>query len=151
MCGIEIDLVFASGSNLTSCAGDKIDFGFVRGPKINWFSFIDRNWLNFKRGDRNWLGLCVRAENDLFLVGGSIYLIFVRVVEIDLVWFSHAGRKSLGFSVSIELDFVFVRVVEFHCWGSKLTWFQCRDRIWFGFGGGEDDLVLVFGSKLPWF
>ena len=43
MCGIEIDLVFASGSNLTSCAGDKIDFGFVRGPKINWFSFIDRN------------------------------------------------------------------------------------------------------------
>ena len=63
----------------------------------------------------------MRAENDLFLVGGSIYLIFVRVVEIDLVWFSHAGRKPLGFSVSIELDFVFVRVVEFHCWGSKLT------------------------------
>ena len=35
--------------------------------------------------DRNWLGFCVRAENDLFLVWGSIAVVLVRVVEIDLV------------------------------------------------------------------
>ena len=28
---------------------------------------------------------CVRGENDLFFVCGSIDLVFVRVVEIDLV------------------------------------------------------------------
>ena len=52
----------------------------------------------------------MRAKNYLFLVWGSISLVFVRVVEISLVLY--AGRKSLGFSVSIEPDFVFVWVVE---------------------------------------
>ena len=38
MCGVDIDLVLASGSNLTCfCAGVKIDFGFVCGPKIACF------------------------------------------------------------------------------------------------------------------
>ena len=63
----------------------------------------------------------MRAKNDLFLVWGSINLIFVRVVEISLVL--NAGRKSLGFSVSIELDFVFVWVVEIDLislWGIQL-------------------------------
>ena len=63
----------------------------------------------------------MRAKNDLFLVWGSINLIFVRVVEISLVL--NAGRKSLGFSASIELDFVFVWVVEIDLislWGIQL-------------------------------
>ena len=37
-------------------------------------------------------------------------MVFVLVVEIELVLY--AGRKSLGFSVSIEIDFVYVWVVE---------------------------------------
>ena len=168
MCGIEIDLVFASGSNLTSCAGDKIDFGFVRGPKINWFSFIDRNWLNFKRGDRNWLGLCVRAENDLCLVRKSDYLVFARVVEIDLVfvcwtrvtWFYWdwtwlrscvGGRKWLDLivgdrtwfdsNVGIGIDLVLV-------WGSKMTWLQYLNWNYLGFSMGiEIDLFLCKDRK----
>ena len=63
----------------------------------------------------------MRAKNYLFLVWGSISLVFVRVVEISLVL--NAGRKSLGFSVSIELDFVFVWVVEIDLislWGIQL-------------------------------
>ena len=63
----------------------------------------------------------MRAKNYLFLVWGSISLVFVRVVEISLVLY--AGRKSLGFSVSIEPDFVFVWVVEIDLislWGIQL-------------------------------
>ena len=38
MCGIEIDLVLVSGSNLTCFfAGVKIDFGVACGPKTTWF------------------------------------------------------------------------------------------------------------------
>ena len=29
-----------------------------------------------------------------------------------MAWFSYAGRKSLGFRVSMETDLIFVRVVE---------------------------------------
>ena len=52
---------------------------------------------------------------------GSIDLAFVRVVEINL--FLYAGRISIGFSVSIELDFVLVWVVEIDLislWGIEL-------------------------------
>ena len=41
---------------------------------------------------------------------GSNYLVFVRVVQIDLVFV--CWPKILGFGVSIELDFFFVWVVE---------------------------------------
>ena len=61
-------------------------------------------------GGQNWPGVCVRAENDLFLVWGSTSLVFVLVVETNLVLY--VGRKSLDFSVSIEIEFVFVWVVE---------------------------------------
>ena len=50
---------------------------------------------------------------------GSIDLIFVWMVEIDLVFYM--GRKSLGFIVMIEIDLVFVWVVKidlFQCGGS---------------------------------
>ena len=60
--------------------------------------------------DRNWFVFFVRAENDLFLVWGSIDLVSVGVVEITLV--SYAGRKSRGFSLSTEIDLIFVWVVE---------------------------------------
>ena len=39
-----------------------------------------------------------------------IDLVFVLVVETNLVLY--VGRKSLDFSVSIEIEFVFVWVVE---------------------------------------
>ena len=60
------------------------------------------------------------AENDLFLVCHSIDLVFVSVVEIKVVFY--AGRNSLGFSVSIEID-LFVWVVEadlISVWGVEL-------------------------------
>ena len=53
---------------------------------------------------------------------GSIDLFFVREVEIDLVLY--VGRKSIGFSVSVELYFVSVWVVAVNLillWGSNLT------------------------------
>ena len=54
--------------------------------------------------------LCVWAENDLYFVWGSTDLVFVWVVETGLVLY--AGRKSLGFSVSSEIDLVCGRVIE---------------------------------------
>ena len=72
-----------------------------------------------------------------------------------LTWFLHASRKPLGFSVSIELDFVFVWVVELDLIsmggieldlisvrGSELTWFCVR---------GENYFVLLSGSERTWF
>ena len=40
-----------------------------------------------------------------------------------MTWFWYVGRKSLGFSVSIELDLVFAWVVEIYLislWGIEL-------------------------------
>ena len=108
------------GRNLAFVWGIEIDFVLVWGSKLTWFLC----------GGQNWLGFCLRAENDLFLVWGSIDLVFV-LVEIDL--FLYAGRKSLGISVRIEICLVFVWVVEI------LTWFQCRDEI---------DLVVVWVAEI---
>ena len=72
---------------LVYCAGVKIDFGFVCGPKLSWFSFIGRNWLGF----------CVRAVNDLFLVVG-----------IDWPSFYAGGRVWLGFCMPAENHLVLV-------------------------------------------
>ena len=52
----------------------------------------------------------MRAEDYLCLARGSIDLVFVLAVEIDLVF--NAGRKSLGFSICAEIDLVFGRLVE---------------------------------------
>ena len=43
------------------------------------------------------------------------------LVEIDMVL--HAGRKSLGFSLSIDVDLFFLRVLEIELisvWGTEL-------------------------------
>ena len=61
----------------------------------------------------------MRAENDLFLVRGSIELVFVWVVQIG----SFYGRMRAGIdvSVSVDIDLVFV-------WVSKVTRSQCGGR-----------------------
>ena len=65
----------------------------------------------------------VRAENDLLSGWGSIDLVFVWVVEIDLVvcepeitWFSCEHQNRLDVRVGIEIDLISVM-------GSKLTRF----------------------------
>ena len=102
------------------------------------------NWPDFKRGDRNWLGLFVRAKNGVFFGVG-----------IDLLSFWTGGRNWLGFFILAENHLVLVwrsNLTSFLCEWSKLTWFRCRDRNWLRFGVGvENDLVFIFGSKLPWF
>ena len=52
----------------------------------------------------------MRAEIDSFLVWWSIDLVFVWVVEINLVF--RCGPQIAWFNVSIEIDLDFVRVVE---------------------------------------
>ena len=56
------------------------------------------------------LVFCMRAENDLLVVWWSTDFVFVRVVEMD--FFLYADRKSPGFGVNTELDFVLVWVVK---------------------------------------
>ena len=63
----------------------------------------------------------------------SINLVFVLVV-VELTRLLDAGRKSLGFSVSIEIDLVFVWVVD-----NELI------SVW----GIELNLISVGGSNLP--
>ena len=95
------------------------------------------------------------------------------VVEIELV--SYAGRKSSGFSVSIELAFILVLLVEIDLnteIGSKSTWLQWMVGIglisvWviglhqvvvlvakidlISVREIELDLISVLGSELVWF
>ena len=80
--------------------------------KLIDFCVGDRMWLRgvgieielfFVRGveiDR------VRVEIELFSVWWSMDLVFVWLVEIDLIL--DASRESLGFSVRIEIDLVLV-------------------------------------------
>ena len=143
MCGIEIDLVLASGSNLTCfCAGVKVDFGVVYGPKITWcwhrkwpdFCARNQNWLDFRGSkltwfqsrDGNWLDFSVGVEIDIFFVWIKIDL--VQVLGSKLTWFCAGikidfvyvcGPKWLDFSACIEFNLVFV-------WGSKLLGFCVR-------------------------
>ena len=83
--GIEIDLVLASGSKLTCflCGGqNRLRFCLraenylvlIYGSYLTWFL----SW----RSRLTWF-LCA-GRNDFFLVWGSLDLVFVRVVEIDL-------------------------------------------------------------------
>ena len=51
----------------------------------------------------------MRDENDLLLVWGSIDFVFMPVVKVDLVLV--CWPNITWFSVSIELDFVFVWLV----------------------------------------
>ena len=72
----------------------------------------------------------------MVLEGVSTDLLFVRVVAITLVLY--AGQKSPNFSVSIEIDFVWVG-------GRNWLEFSVGDETWLYLGvqSGED-LVLVW-------
>ena len=76
----------------------------------------------------NWPGFSVGIESDLFLCGGSKLTVGgLKLTSFkcddwlgfcvgggggNWLVFLHAGRKSLGFSVSIETKLFFVRVVD---------------------------------------
>ena len=111
--GIELDLFFCRGPNrLRFC---------VRAENY-LVQFMDRNWLSFCAGDRNWHGFRMLAKNHLISV-----------------WASSLTSFLCGWS----------KLTWFQCEGTNLTWFQCRDRNWLGLGVVvKNDLVLVFGSKL---
>ena len=57
-------------------SGIEIGLVIVRGSKLTWFLCRRQSLLVF----------CVRTENKLLLVWGSIDLAFVGVVEIDVVF-----------------------------------------------------------------
>ena len=161
-------LVLVCGSKLTwfLCGGIEIELILEWGSGLTW------NYLDVCVRDRIWLGFSVGIESDLF---------FVRGIEIDvcgpeltcskcndrLTWFLcrrwwskltrflDARLKSLGFSVSIEIDLWFLSgsiLTWFQCGGSNMTWVQFRGGNWFGLClGVENKFVLVSGSKLTWF
>ena len=72
--------------------GIEIYWVFVRGSKLTWF--------------------CVRAENDLFSVWGSIDLVFVYMVETDL--FFVCGPKMAWLLWGIDNNLIFVWVIDIH-------------------------------------
>ena len=87
----------------------------------------------------------VRAENDFFCNFEIDWPGFC--VWSKLTWFLHAGRKALGFSVSIEVDLVFVWVVEIgliSIWGIELDLISCEDRNWLSFFVGVEMTLFQY-------
>ena len=80
------------------CWGSNLIF-LLFGPVIVWFSCMNRIDLVLVRGSHLTCFLC-RPKMACFECGDR------------LTRFCVGGPESLGFSVSIELDIVFVRVVE---------------------------------------
>ena len=69
------------------------------------------------------------TETDMFFVPGS-----------NLTLFSWVCRKLLVFSVSMEIDLVFV-IIEIDLisvWGIELDWISAWGYIWFGCLGGRN-------------
>ena len=63
----------------------------------------------------------MRDENRLFFMWGSINFVFMRMVEINLVFV--CWSKSIDLSVNMQLDFLFVCVVEINLislWGVEI-------------------------------
>ena len=130
--GVEISLVFVWGVefDLVSVLESKVICFFVRGIEI----------------DR------VRAEINLVLVWWSMGLFFVWVVVVEIDSIYNAGRKSLGFSVSIKLDLVSVWLVDIDLIsvsGIELDFIRDRNRF-VSCLGVENYFVLPSGSYLPW-
>ena len=156
MWGIEVDLVLASASYLTSflCGGQnrlrfcvwapkcllwidgsKLTWFLAWGSKLTWFLCAGRKWLDFSVGI-DWLSFTRVVEVDL------VFVCWTEITWFYLVWASNLTSFLCGWS----------KLTWFQCRGSNLTWFQCRDQDWLGFGVGvENDLVLVFRSKWTWF
>ena len=156
------------------CAGTGIDLIFVWWSKMIWFQRLDRNWLGlFRWSNLTWFHF--RDGIDLvFVCGGRRRLGFSVWIEINkvfgveaskLTWFKGGDQNGPWFQWWVKTNWIFVWGIEFHyvpVWvveiylipvrGSKLTWFQCRDRKWLGFCVGiEKNLVLVSESKWTWF
>ena len=101
-----------------------------------------------------WIGVdaCLCGGSNLTLCGPKLtcFCCGDRVTRFlcglsTFPWFLDAGRQSLGFSVSIEIDLISV-------WRSNLTRFQCRDPNWFGICVGVGNyLALVLRSILNYF
>ena len=149
----------------------EVDLIVVLGPTINWYPCMHRNWLGFSARIAM-TAFLVRAENDFFCNFEIDWPGFC--VWSKLTWFLHAGRKALGFSVSIEVDLVFVWVVEIgliSIWGIELDLISCEDRNWLSFFVGVEmtlfqyldgnqpglrrgikiNLNVEWRSKLTWF
>ena len=123
---VESWLVFIYGSKLTwfLAWGSKLTWFLCTGGKRLVFS-VGIAWHSFFAGGRHWLGFCMLAESQLVLM-----------------WAWNLTSFLCGWSKLTWLNYR----------GSNLTWFQCRDRNRIGFGVGvENDLALVFGSKLSSF
>ena len=99
----------------------------------------------------------------VFSVGGRIWrdfsvgmkLIWLLCGWPKLTWFLNAGRSSLVFSVSMQIDLHFVWVVQIDLisvWGSNLTWFQCRMKLnWLLCTLSKMTSFQCGGSALIWF
>ena len=84
-------------------------------------------------------------------------------VENDLVWVSvkinsvlvltHPNQLDIRAGIEIEVISVMCsKLCWFLCWGSKLIFLLCSDRLSIGFDVWiEIDLVLVRGSRLAFF
>ena len=126
---------------LVSFAGVKIDILFVCGPKLLGFNV----WIKIDS-----VFVCGPKMTSFILVQGSIDMVFVWVVEIDLVFVR--GSENHLFQCEHQNWLVVL------CGWSKLSWFQwwgrtslglhVRDRNWLGFSFGiELDLFFVRGWK----
>ena len=102
---IEMNFFFVSGHrNLVDCSGVEINLCFVwriewlglvwieislvfdgGGIEIDLFLVWGSKWTLHYCSGRNWLGFRVGVEMDKFYVGVKIDLVFVWVVEIDLI------------------------------------------------------------------
>ena len=145
---IELDLVVELVSKLAfraesrSCLffGVRADNGFVfmygsekvgfrAGIAINYFFLCGPKVTGSQCGDRLTCFMCRLSK---------------------LTWFWYVSWKSLAFSLSIELDFVFLWVVEIELismWRSNSIPFRCSDWSYFICVGLENYLVVLSRSK----
>ena len=92
------------------------------------------NLLHFRLGERIWHDFSVRDRNWLD--------------------FLCAGRKSLGSSVSNEIDLVYCvwsKLIWFQFGGSNLAWFQSRHTIYLGIVWVVETVLFQCGSELTRF
>ena len=126
------------------CGWSKLTCFFYEGRSSLVFSVSMPIYLNFMGGP-NWLDFSLGIELDLIPVWDEVNMaVVVRVVENDAfqcggsasIWFLCCGRKWLGLSVGIEINWVFVSGHQY----------RLDIRV-----GIEIDLISVMGSKLTWF
>ena len=119
------DLFCASGSNLTGlCVGVS---------ELTWLQWWGRIFLGFCVSDRNWLGLRLGIELDLFVRGliptSVLYAGQKRLVLIyrsKLTWFFVCGpRKTTRYVFAWSSN-----LASTLCGWSKFTWILYADFVW---------------------